>query len=618
MGNRPTYDEIEQLLAGRTSELTKATTCIVEMEKDYAYREKVMKIQRDLSFALSTTYDLGKGLHLSLQAGLQVSGMDCGGIYLFDQASGDLHLHVHQGLTEEFIQAVAHFDKNSENARYAQRGKPTYTERKVLDVPLSPTERREGIRAFISIPLLDGDKVVGCMNLASKRIKSVPLETRIPIEIVAAQIGSAVSLIKVRAELRKSEEHLRSLRESASNFAIYRLASDESGPHHLSVAFVSNSAKEILGIQDPMKFETWFENMHPDDVERVAKANQEALNTMRFDEEYRTYNNAMGEYRWIHAVSTGTTNEKGWTGFVNGIMIDVTEKHTFKDELLRSQEHIKSLMQSATGFVVYRMVRDDNEPPYNLKIDSVSPSVEEVLGYKPEDFAVTSYYDHIHPDDVEGVMEAHKVAFETGKYEKTARVYKPTTGDYVWIHAIGIAVKDKSGELSHANGIFIDVTEKYKTYRKLKSSEKQLENKTNSLLEMNAALNVLIKNMESKESEFQEQVTSNIQQLVLPYLTKIKNNTTVSNNKALVDIVTLNLNKITANFSHQLSSSQYSLTSTEIKVANLIKLGNTTKEIAATLNIAYKTVESHRERIRKKLGINKKKINLRSHLFSIN
>jgi len=474
---------LEQLLAERTGELTKTTSDLMQMGKDYSYREEVMKIQRDLSIALSTTYDLSEGLHLSLEAGLQVSGMDCGGIHLFDQASGDLHLHIHQGLTEEFVQNVAHFDKDSDNARYAQRGKPTYTERKKLDVPLSPTERREGIRAFISIPLLDGDKVVGCMNLSSKRVKTVPLETRIPTETVAAQIGSAVSLIKVRAELRESEEHLRSLRESASNFAVYRLATDESSPHKLKVAFVSNSVKEILGIQEPMTFESWFENMHPDDVERITKANQAALNTMKFNEEYRTYNHKLDEYRWIHAVSTGTVNKKGWTGHVNGIMIDVTEK--------------------------------------------------------------------------------------------------------------------------------------YKTYRKLLDSEEELESKTKNLMEMNAALNALIKNMEFKESDFQEQVMANIQHLVLPYLQKIKDNTANSAGKALIDITELNLKKITTNFSHQLSSSLYSLTSTEIKVANLVRLGNTTKEIAASLNISYKTVESHRERIRKKLGISNKKVNLRSHLLSI-
>jgi len=485
MGNKPTYGELEQLLAERTGELAKATADLMQKKKDYSHREKVMKLQRDLSIALSTTYDFNKGLHLSLEAGLRVSGMDCGGIHLFDPASGDLHLHVHQGLTEEFVQQIAYLPKDSDNARYAQRGKPTYTERKNVAVPLSPTDHREGIRAFISIPLLDGDKVLGCMNLGSHKDTKLPLDARIPIETVAAQIGSAVSLIKVRADLRESEEHLR------------------------------------------------------------------------------------------------------------------------------------SLMDSASGFVVYRLVRDDNEP-YRMKQDAISPSVEAVLGYKPEDFKVSSYYDHIHPDDVEGVMKAHETAFETGKFERIARVYNPKIGKYVWIHAISIATRDKNGEISHANGIFIDVTEKNRAFEKLKNSEKKLEDRANSLFEMNTALNVLIQKMESNESDFQEQVTANMHQLVLPYLKKIKDNTLDSTNKSLIDIVELNLNTVTASFSHQLSSSLYGLTSTEIKVANLVKHGSTTKEIAATLNISHKTVESHRERIRKKLRISNKKINLRSHLLSIN
>ncbi|MCP3951269.1 MAG: PAS domain-containing protein [Desulfobacterales bacterium] len=421
---------------------------------------------------------------------------------------------------------------------------------------------------------------------------------------------------QAEAALRESEEHLRSLKQSASNFAIFRLAYDESNPHKLKVVFLSTSAKEILGVRDPGKIETWFENMHPDDVERVTKANQDAFESMKFDEEYRTYNKKLGEYRWLHAVSTGTENQNGWTGFVNGILIDVTEKHKVREELKKEQGHLKSLMNSASGFVVYRIVRDDNEP-YNLKQAAVSPSVEDVLGYKPEDFKVASYYDNIHPDDVDGVMEAHRAAYETGKYDKIARVYNPKIGDYVWIHAISTGSKDENGEISHADGIFMDVTEKQRAYEKIITSEKELEDKANSLFEMNTALNVLIEKMELKESDFQEQVMANIQHLVLPYLEKMRTATPDSIRTSLIDIVKTNLKKITADFSHRLSSSLYSLTSTEIKVANLVKLGNTTKEIAATLCISYKTVESHRERIRKKLGINNKKINLRSYLLSI-
>jgi DNA-binding CsgD family transcriptional regulator len=159
--------------------------------------------------------------------------------------------------------------------------------------------------------------------------------------------------------------------------------------------------------------------------------------------------------------------------------------------------------------------------------------------------------------------------------------------------------------------------EKDNAYKALEATERELFKKASILQDTNAALNVLIKNMESKESKLQKKVMANIQQLVLPYLQQIKNVAKDIAIKSLIDIVESNLTTVTAEFTHQLSSSLYSLTSTEIKVANLIKLGNTTKEIANTLGISPKTVESHRERIRKKLGLQNQKINLRTRLLSI-
>ena len=58
------------------------------------------------------------------------------------------------------------------------------------------------------------------------------------------------------------------------------------------------------------------------------------------------------------------------------------------------------------------------------------------------------------------------------------------------------------------------------------------------------------------------------------------------------------------------------LTPREIQVAELIKEGKTTKEIAAMFNLSNSTVECFRDNIREKLDIKNKKVNLRSFLLS--
>jgi DNA-binding CsgD family transcriptional regulator len=66
-----------------------------------------------------------------------------------------------------------------------------------------------------------------------------------------------------------------------------------------------------------------------------------------------------------------------------------------------------------------------------------------------------------------------------------------------------------------------------------------------------------------------------------------------------------------------LSPKYLGLTPTEIRVANLVKDRRTTREIAEFMNLSGKTIEFHRDSIRKKLGLKNTKVNLRTHLLSM-
>ena len=64
----------------------------------------------------------------------------------------------------------------------------------------------------------------------------------------------------------------------------------------------------------------------------------------------------------------------------------------------------------------------------------------------------------------------------------------------------------------------------------------------------------------------------------------------------------------------KLSSKYFALTPSEIQIADLIKYGKTSKEIASMINVSPKAITFHRGNLRKKLGLLNKKINLRAYL----
>ena len=136
------------------------------------------------------------------------------------------------------------------------------------------------------------------------------------------------------------------------------------------------------------------------------------------------------------------------------------------------------------------------------------------------------------------------------------------------------------------------------------------------LRDMNIAMEVLLKRAQREKEKLGEHVVSNVRELVLPYLEKLQSVHLDKEYKKYIEAMETNLTEICSPFLKNLSLRHVHISSMEVQVANLIKAGKRNKEIASTLGISLNTVMTHRYRLRSKLGLTQKKVNLRSYLNS--
>lgn len=163
--------------------------------------------------------------------------------------------------------------------------------------------------------------------------------------------------------------------------------------------------------------------------------------------------------------------------------------------------------------------------------------------------------------------------------------------------------------------IIRDITQRKRNENFLKKSEEELYAKTRNLEDMNTALRVLLKQRDEDRVQIEENILTNVKASIIPYIEKLRKGPLTHNQQTYLKIIEEKTKKITLPFLRSVSHASFNLTPQELRVADLVRNGNTTKEIADILKISIKTVDCHRESLRRKLGIKNSKANLRAFLM---
>jgi DNA-binding NarL/FixJ family response regulator len=204
-----------------------------------------------------------------------------------------------------------------------------------------------------------------------------------------------------------------------------------------------------------------------------------------------------------------------------------------------------------------------------------------------------------------------------GRSTTYALPFKKKDGTFIQVLMSPRAKFDANGVFRGSYSVVTDITSLKKIEDELKEREKALEQKTIELSEANAALKVLIRNREEDMRELEERVLTNVRQRVLPHLKRLKKYHTAERGLFHLKVLETNLNEIVSPLIRNLNRNGRGLTFMESQIASFIKDGMSTKEIAQMLRLSERTIEFHRNNLRKKMGLNKSRINLQTHLATL-
>lgn len=311
-----------------------------------------------------------------------------------------------------------------------------------------------------------------------------------------------------------------------------------------------------------------------------------------------------GTLRWQQWTDRALADDKGHVTEYQSIGIDITRRRLMEVKLQESEARTQALLDASPEVAFLIDTRG--------KVLALNKAFCMRFGKTAEDLLGKNVLDLI-PSDFGKTQKA--VGMEVIRKAKLIR-HKDKIAGLLVENSI-CPVLNSKGEVVQLAVFSRDITQEEEMKLAIQEREIKLQSKSKTLEELNVALKVLLEKRTQDKEEVEERVVSNVKLLVEPYLTKLAGAGLDENQAAYLGILKANLEDIASPLAKKLSSEQYRLTPREMHVAMLIKEGKTTKEIAELLHSSGRTIEFHRENLRKKLDLRTRKSNLRSRLLTL-
>ena len=179
----------------------------------------------DVGQAVSSTLDLETVLSTIVSRATQLTGMDGGAIYEYDEARGEFYLNTADSLPQELVEALRNAPiRKGEGAlgRLAVTGEPVQivdiADERVYQSGVRETLIRHGYRSLLAVPLLREGHLLGGLVVNRKRVADFDAQVIDLLKTFASQSALAIQNARLFREIEAKGRQLETASQHKSEF----------------------------------------------------------------------------------------------------------------------------------------------------------------------------------------------------------------------------------------------------------------------------------------------------------------------------------------------------------------------------------------------------------------
>jgi PAS domain S-box-containing protein len=426
------------------------------------------------------------------------------------------------------------------------------------------------------------------------------------IHTLRRQLTLATARVK---QLEKAQHADQALRESEERYR--RLFEDDLTGDYLATADgqirdCNPAFVAILGFQSRKEaLRTNLRALHAEEADYAAFI--AALRAHGKLEHYECVRQRRDGVR-IHAVENAvvTTDAQGEIQHIRGYLFDNTAAKRAEQALRDAEARYRGLIEFLPDAVV---VSDAEE-----RIVFANPAAARLIGATgPEALVGRSLFEVFDPTSHATVRARSQAALTEGVAGPAER-RRVVRLDQSVLHVDTAVTPIQFDGRASVLRVNRDVTARVQAEEALLQKDREISLQLGKIEKLNAALTALLEHREQENERHLAGLHTTLEQLVLAHVETLKGTTLTADQRVLVEVIEANLRNVAASFVRQLDAWKLQLTPTEVQVADLVRLGKRTKEIARLLHVSPSAITFHRNNLRTKLGLTGRPINLVSYL----